>query len=259
MTLLGLMSKRRYNPPYRGDSLNDMDATYFILRERLIKKCTESRMPTRKKKRANPPRRRTQAERSDKTRTIILDASASILRRKGFTGLRTLEVAAQAGVSQGAQFHHFPTKKDLVIATIERVNAQILDASLKSARNIDNKADVIESIIEDASAFFFSDYFFMELSVGLTGDDEPEIQNAVRKMTFETRAAVEDAWRKRLVRMKMPERIASEVLALTLSVVRGFAVRTLIDPDRSEIERLFRVWREMVNVYLSHHNISTDG
>ena len=41
--------------------------------------------------------RRTQAERSETTRKQLLEAAAKLIRQKGFGGLRTIEVAMQAG------------------------------------------------------------------------------------------------------------------------------------------------------------------
>ena len=67
------------------------------------------------------PLRRTQAERSGETRRRILDAAVALLGERGYAGLRTGEVAAAAGVSKGAQTHHFPSKEALVVAVVEHV------------------------------------------------------------------------------------------------------------------------------------------
>ncbi len=208
-------------------------------------------------KNKKPTQRRTQAERRDATRAIILEASSKILRKRGLNGLRTLEVAALAGVSQGAQFHHFPNKKELVLATIEYVNQIALAASLKRAENLNTGDDVIKSILDDAREFFFSDYFFMELAVGFTGEDDSDTQKEVRELILKTRSKVESAWSKRLTQMNMPEQVASDILALTLSMVRGFAIRSLLEEDRNEVERLFNVWREIAYSYLKPYNLTS--
>lgn len=51
--------------------------------------------------------RRTQAERTEDMRRRILDAAVEELTDKGYAGLRTADVAKRAGVSRGAQTHHF--------------------------------------------------------------------------------------------------------------------------------------------------------
>lgn len=63
-------------------------------------------------------KRRTQQERSESTRVALLDATIDCLIERGYGGTTTVEVAARAGVSRGAQVHHFPSKADLVTNAI---------------------------------------------------------------------------------------------------------------------------------------------
>lgn len=65
--------------------------------------------------------RRTQAERAAQTRLKLLDAAVDSLIEMGYAATSTTEVARRAGVSRGAQTHHFPTKSELVVAAIEHV------------------------------------------------------------------------------------------------------------------------------------------
>lgn len=55
--------------------------------------------------------RRTQAERSAATRRLLLDATVDCLVEFGYTGTTTAAVAARAGLSRGAQLHHFGTRQ----------------------------------------------------------------------------------------------------------------------------------------------------
>lgn len=68
--------------------------------------------------------RRTQAERSATMRTRLLDATLECLAKLGWARTTTTEVVRRAGVSRGAQVHHFPTKADLVVAAIEHLFAR---------------------------------------------------------------------------------------------------------------------------------------
>lgn len=65
--------------------------------------------------------RLTQAERSAGTKARLLDATIDCLVELGWAGTSTTEVVRRAGVSRGAQVHHYPTKEDLVLAAIEHV------------------------------------------------------------------------------------------------------------------------------------------
>jgi AcrR family transcriptional regulator len=65
--------------------------------------------------------RRTQAERSAAMRARLLDATIASLAELGWARTTTTEVVRRAGVSRGAQVHHFPTKDDLVVAAIDHL------------------------------------------------------------------------------------------------------------------------------------------
>jgi AcrR family transcriptional regulator len=76
------------------------------------------RMPTVVSEAQRP---RTNAERSAATRVRLLDATIDCLIELGWAGTSTTEVVRRAGVSRGAQVHHYPTKEDLVLAAVEHL------------------------------------------------------------------------------------------------------------------------------------------
>ena len=68
-----------------------------------------------------PMTRRTQEERRAETRARLLHATADSLAELGWAGTTTSEVARRAGVSRGAQQHHYRTKTELVAAAIDHL------------------------------------------------------------------------------------------------------------------------------------------
>src|ERR1700722_13202435 len=62
-----------------------------------------------------------QEERSAETRRRLLDAPVACLFDRGYAGTTTTEIASRAGVSRGAQLHHFPKKDELVVSALEHV------------------------------------------------------------------------------------------------------------------------------------------
>lgn len=73
------------------------------------------------------PLRRTQEERSATTQRALLDAAVDCLIAQGFQGFSTTTVADRAGVSRGAQLHHYPTRAALVTAAVAHVFAGLTD------------------------------------------------------------------------------------------------------------------------------------
>jgi AcrR family transcriptional regulator len=67
----------------------------------------------------------TQAERRATTRQALLDAAADVLVDEGLAGFTTSAVVARSGLSNGALFGHFPTRLDLLAATLEHVLTEL--------------------------------------------------------------------------------------------------------------------------------------
>src|SRR5258707_6186081 len=93
-------------------------------------------------------RRRPQGERTEETRTRILKAAADLIRRRGYARFRTADVAAETGLSRGAQLHHFPTKGSLVVATLEHVFEHAQIVIRRRAAAVNQPRDLIEVVID---------------------------------------------------------------------------------------------------------------
>lgn len=98
--------------------------------------------------------RRTQVERSAETRERLLDATVSSLVEVGYAQTSTTEVSRRAGVSRGAQTHHFPTRAELVVAAVEHVFTTqadafraAFDALPQERRTLEGAVDILWEII----------------------------------------------------------------------------------------------------------------
>jgi AcrR family transcriptional regulator len=60
----------------------------------------------------------TQAERRTQTRAKLLKAAGGVFARRGYHEATLDEIAAKAGVSKGALYHHFASKQDLFLALL---------------------------------------------------------------------------------------------------------------------------------------------
>lgn len=199
--------------------------------------------------RAQKKKRRTQAERTQETRTRILDAAVGVLRKKGYAHFRTADVARAAGVSRGAQLHHFKTKEKLVYATMEHVFHNVLATSQARARTLGRGQDPMERVIADAREFFFSTPFFISLDIA-TSINNARFRKQLMSMVRSARLPAEEAWRETLVARGMSEQTADDVLWLTLGLVRGLAVRMLWQNEPARFDRLLTLWRGIVEGYV---------
>lgn len=194
--------------------------------------------------------RRTQAERTESTRRRILDAAVDVLAAKGYAGFRTAEVAAIAGVSRGAQTHHFPSKDELVVAVVEHVFRRAAVLGRKRAHRVRSVDEAIQALLVDSQEFFFSELFLIALDLAIQRRMSPGDANPVTQISAASRLPVEASWLAALVETGVPANVAEDLLWLTISIVRGLAVRRLWQHDAPRFKRLFKLWREMVAGYL---------
>jgi AcrR family transcriptional regulator len=71
--------------------------------------------------------KRTQAERSESTRSALIEAARALFAERGYANVGTEEIVRAAGLSRGALYHHFEGKRDLFEAVYERVEAELAE------------------------------------------------------------------------------------------------------------------------------------
>jgi AcrR family transcriptional regulator len=70
---------------------------------------------------ADGSRPRTQAERSARSRSALLESAARSLARYGYGNVKLEQIARDAGYTRGALYHQFKDKEDLALAVIRWV------------------------------------------------------------------------------------------------------------------------------------------
>jgi AcrR family transcriptional regulator len=71
--------------------------------------------------------RRTQAERSEATRTALVATARRLFAERGYSDVGTEEIVRSAGVTRGALYHHFAGKAELFQSVFEQVESEIAE------------------------------------------------------------------------------------------------------------------------------------
>lgn len=77
---------------------------------------------------------RSNRERTEATRSALMDAARALFVGKGYADTSTPEVAAAAGTTRGALYHHFADKRDLFRAVLAREMAAVAEDIRAAAR-----------------------------------------------------------------------------------------------------------------------------
>jgi AcrR family transcriptional regulator len=184
-----------------------------------------------------------QAERSALMKARLCKAAFELIRDHGYVNFRTAAVTKHAGVSQGAHLHHFPTKDSLALATMQYAYDQTTAASLDYIAQLPADAEPVAAMLDDAKHFFLSAHFRVALDILMAGGSDEGFRQHLVNLTVKYRGRVERAWLEKLVDGGWPLAAAEDMLAMTFSLVRGFAMRLLVDPDPDAFERVFERWK----------------
>jgi AcrR family transcriptional regulator len=120
-------------------------------------------------------RRPTQAERSARSRSALLESAARALSRYGYGNLILERVASDAGYTRGALYHQFEDKEDLALAVLEWVNENwTREVGVPAKQEPDQVAELI-ALARGHAIFCRRDVarVVMALRVEFSGQDHP--------------------------------------------------------------------------------------
>ena len=197
--------------------------------------------------------RRTQSERREGTIAALLDATVRCLAERGYAATSTAAVCAEAGVSQGALFRHFPTRQALLVATAEHVATRNV-AAFRAAAGADvDTVDHVVAVLGRLRTIVLSpaNQTWRELLVAARSDADlrAALVPARESLQAQMLAAARDLWGDRL----RDDDLAA-VLSVVVNVLDGLAFSAL-DPDPTAppgrtVERALRLLAEMI---VSHY------
>jgi AcrR family transcriptional regulator len=199
--------------------------------------------------------RKSHAERSQETQERITLAAIEILRRQGYAGFRVADVAAEAGVSRGAQSHHFPSKVHLVLAAFSTLFGRMAESSRERIANTKPEDDVIRAMVSDASDFFLSQDFAMSLDMLASAEHDPDLRGGIGKIAKRTRSYVEEMWIDLLLSRGLSRIDSEDILWLVFSAIRGLSVRIVWQFDEQRFSRLMEItYKAAKDIYDAKRN-----
>jgi AcrR family transcriptional regulator len=192
-------------------------------------------------------KRRTQEERSATTQARLLDAAVACLVELGYGATTTTVVAERAGVSRGAQLHHFATRAQLVGAAVQHVFAGLTDDYQQGFARVASRSDRVRGAIELLWSMFLQPRHLAALDLYLAARTDAELRAVLTPIAARHRDNV-----LALARAYFPEAAESQprfdaIIDLILNAMLGMALSRGLYGERpadaavlAEIERLAR-------------------
>lgn len=185
-------------------------------------------------------------------RLRLLEATVECLVEHGYAGTSTTLVSQRAGVSRGAQLHHFPTKNDLVIAAVEHLTRARGEALEKAVAQIPapGRTRAALGILAD---HFTSDVFVAALELWVAARTDEALLVALapleRVLGRETHQVAV-----RLLGIDESRPGARELVQATLDLIRGLGLANTISDDRRRRERILDQWAVTLDAALKEQS-----
>jgi AcrR family transcriptional regulator len=187
-----------------------------------------------------------QEERTRLMRARLLEATVECLVERGFAGTSTTLVSERAGVSRGAQLHHFPTKNDLVVAAVEHLTEKRAAELAAGAAGLPSGQRRTRAVLQMLADHFTGPVFTAALELWVAARTDAQLLAAVEpleqrigrethRLTVELLGADESAPGTR------------ELVQATLDLVRGLGLADTITDDARRRSRILDRWAEVID------------
>lgn len=181
-----------------------------------------------------------QEERSRAMRARLMDATVECLAEVGFGRTSTTLISERAGVSRGAQLHHFPTKNALVVAAVTHLT-EVRTAELTTAAAAVPAAHRTRDVLRMLGDLSASPVFLAALELWVAARTDPELAAAVgpleRRIGRQTHRMTVD-----LLGLDESRPGVRELVQATLDLVRGLGLAATISDDTRRRNRILDRW-----------------
>ncbi len=179
--------------------------------------------------------RRTQGQRSAQTRARLLDATIDCLVTYGYNGTTTPRVAEMAGVTRGAQVHHFGSKDDLVIAALQHLAARRAATVVANVGELTATGDPIGKVLDLLWDVHQGPLFIAAVELWVAGRTDPALGLQVARFESIVASNLMAA-----VSENVPQRIQKpmlDFLYIAMDALRGILIASFVDADPSRARR----------------------
>lgn len=184
-------------------------------------------------------------------RARLLEATIDCLVERGWAGTSTTLVSRRAGVSRGAQLHHFPTKADLVIAAVEHMGERRSAALFEAAATLPEGRRRTRAVLDLLAEHFTSPLFTAALELWVAARSDEHLRGAVAPL--EQRIG-RDTHRQTVELLGVDEAQPGtrELVQATLDLVRGLGLADTLTDDSARRRRILDRWARVLDEAIDH-------
>lgn len=187
-----------------------------------------------------------QVDRTRAMRYRLMEATIESLVEYGWSGTTTIGVSKRAGVSRGAQLHHFPNKQALVLSAVEHLMQRRRE---ELATIAESERRTTREILEILSQLFVSPVFFAALELWVAARSDVELRAHVtpleRRVGRDTHALAT-----RMLKVDDSRGANRQLIQATLDLMRGLAIAAALTDDSKRRKSVLDAWADVLDSQL---------
>ncbi len=163
-------------------------------------------------------------------RLRLLDATVDCLVQYGYAGTTTTRVTELAGVTRGAQVHHFPTRADLVAAAVRHLaekRAELAFEKIDADRTAPDRLDAALELIWEVHQ---GPVLYATMEIWVAARTDPELREQMTRVEPAARASLIEFTEAAFGEYAGNPRFR-HVLYTAMDAVRGILLMGLSDED----------------------------
>ena len=178
-------------------------------------------------------------------RQRLLEATVDCLSELGWAGTTTTEVSQRAGVSRGAQLHHFPSKQDLVIAAVEHLTQIRRDELAHAVESLPAEGRT-RAVLTVLSAQFTGPVFFAALELWVAARTDAGLLEAVAPLE---RRVGRETHKYAVQLFGVDEKLGDNraLVQATLDLLRGLGLAASLSDDTARRTKLLDAWAPVLD------------
>lgn len=169
-------------------------------------------------------------------RRRLLDATIDCLVRYGYAGTTTTRVTELAGVTRGAQVHHFPTRTDLVAAAVRHLAAKRAELAFDRLDEVRNSPDPLDAALDLLWEVHQSPIHYATVEMWVAARTDPELREQLTRVEPAARASLLEFAEAAFGEYSTNPRFR-HIMYTAMDAVRGILLMGLSDEDTTNMQK----------------------
>ncbi len=188
--------------------------------------------------------RRTQAERRQTTRAALLDATIDCLVEFGYAGTTTTRVVERAGLSRGAQVHHFHTKAELVAEAVRHLAAKRVTELRHETAKLPDDGEKMRAALDLVWRTHSGPMFAASLELWIAARTDSELRASLLPVEREVIASIRELMAG--VATVRGREVSDETLNVLVTLVLGVGLQTTLLSTRKAANAAWEAARDQL-------------